>query len=256
MQARLCSKVYRVRLPCRLMVCSHCPTRTQTPRLIQSLQCPVGICDGVCPCAVWTPPHNSITHVYRMQMKVRKGNVFTSVCQEFCPQGVYPSMHWGRHPSWSDTPWSDTPWSDTPPGQTLPSDQTAPLVRHPPRLPLQHPTGMHSCLSVSMSVSVLGSVNTPLVTSRTNWLLLGLYNANCQIVHSGISVVTPWVLQTDFLLYLDLTMILYYTSLIYHCTQWYISCQISPYLIKMSCDLLSQILGDFMIYPVMRILFI
>ena len=72
---------------------------------------------------------------YRPQMKVRKGNVFTSVCQEFCPHWVYPSMHWGRHPSWSDTPWSDTPWSDTPPGQTLPSDQTAPLVRHPPDCP-------------------------------------------------------------------------------------------------------------------------
>ena len=138
MQASLYSKVYRVRLPCRLMVCSYCPTRTQTPwpRLIQSLQCLMGICDGVCLCAVWTPPHNSITHFYRPQTKVRKGNVFTRVCQEFCPQGVIPSMHWGRHPPvstgdvcipactgadtpWSDTPWSDTHWSDTPPGQIL-----------------------------------------------------------------------------------------------------------------------------------------
>ena len=35
---------------------------------------------------------------YRPQTKLRKGNVFTSVCQEFCPQvggGVHPP---GRHP--------------------------------------------------------------------------------------------------------------------------------------------------------------
>ena len=46
-------------------------------------------------------------------VRLRKGNVFTSVCQEFCPQGRecipactgadtppdrYSSMHWGRHP--------------------------------------------------------------------------------------------------------------------------------------------------------------
>ena len=44
---------------------------------------------------------------YRPQL--RKGNVFTSVCQEFCLGGVYPSMHWGRHPQ-GQTP---TPWADT-----------------------------------------------------------------------------------------------------------------------------------------------
>ena len=39
--------------------------------------------------------------------QLRKGNVFTSVCQEFC-RGVYPSMHWVRHPPWSDT--TPPPW--------------------------------------------------------------------------------------------------------------------------------------------------
>ena len=29
-----------------------------------------------------------VTHHYRPQTKLRKGNVFTSVCQEFCPQGA------------------------------------------------------------------------------------------------------------------------------------------------------------------------
>ena len=48
------------------MVCSHRPTLTQTPRPrpIQSLQCPMGIFDEVCLCAVWTPPHNSIQPIF------------------------------------------------------------------------------------------------------------------------------------------------------------------------------------------------
>ena len=33
------------------------------------------------------------SYFYCPQMKLWKGNVFTSVCQEFCPRGVYPSMH-------------------------------------------------------------------------------------------------------------------------------------------------------------------
>ena len=60
---------------------------------------------------------------YRPQTKLRKGNVFTSVCQEFCPQRgkVY-------------TPLADTPWADTPP-----PNQTASATDG------THPTGMHSC---------------------------------------------------------------------------------------------------------------
>ena len=62
---------------------------------------------------------------YRPQTKLRKGNVFTSVCQEFCPQGeVYTPQAdtpfpLGRHPSLADTPFT--------------------LGRHPPiiRWPLQ-----------------------------------------------------------------------------------------------------------------------
>ena len=53
---------------------------------------------------------------YRLQTKLRKGNVFTSMCQEFCSQGG------GVH---------QAPWADTPPGQTHPG-QTPPPDRHPP----------------------------------------------------------------------------------------------------------------------------
>ena len=51
---------------------------------------------------------------YRPQTKLRKGNVFTSVCQEFCPQGGCTPHLLGRHP----------------PRQTPPGRQ--PLGRHPP----------------------------------------------------------------------------------------------------------------------------
>ena len=46
-------------------------------------------------------------HHYRPQTKLRKGNVFTSVCQEFCPQGkVYTSR--------ADNPLGDSPGRHTP----------------------------------------------------------------------------------------------------------------------------------------------
>ena len=72
-----------------------------------------------------TENHNSFTpwylnvfyqHCYCPQMKLRKGNVFISVCQEFCPEGGF-----------------------TPPGRPPPR-QTATAADG------MHPTGMHSCL--------------------------------------------------------------------------------------------------------------
>ena len=93
---------------------------------------------------------------YRPQTNLRKGNVFTSVCLEFCPQrGVYtpqadtpwtdpprqtPPPSLGRHhPPWADTPRADTPWTDPPladtptlPGQTPPSLGRHSPGRHPP----------------------------------------------------------------------------------------------------------------------------
>ena len=56
-------------------------------------------------------------HFYRQQTKLRKGNVFTTVCQEFCPRGVYTSL-WAdtslaRHIPMQTSPWPDTPGADT-----------------------------------------------------------------------------------------------------------------------------------------------
>ena len=108
-----------------------------------------------------------------------QGNVYTSVCQEFCPQeGVYPSMQWAGHVYlWirgvynpqADIPWTHTPsWADTPrhtntPQHTPSADiplthpswadppDTDPLDTHTPTSPGmiievcgKHPTGMHS----------------------------------------------------------------------------------------------------------------
>ena len=64
--------------------------------------------------------------------KLWKGNVFTSMCQQFCPRGVYTSAHTltlGRHPLGRHIPLGRPP-----PHQTATeADGT-------------HPTGMHSCL--------------------------------------------------------------------------------------------------------------
>ena len=49
------------------------------------------------------PKHQQGTelHFYRPQTKLRKGNIFPSVCQEFYPRGVYPP---GQTHPWADTP--------------------------------------------------------------------------------------------------------------------------------------------------------
>ena len=60
-------------------------------------------------------------YFYRPQTKLRKGNAFTSMCQEFCPLGGGQSPP-GRHPH-------PTPWTHIPPGQTDPPGQTPPSRR-------------------------------------------------------------------------------------------------------------------------------
>ena len=98
---------------------------------------------------------------YRPQTKLRKGNVFTPVCQSFCSQGSTP-VHagichpQGRHlpwaapwqtPPWADTPRQTTPWAQ-PPGET-PHKQTATAADG------TYPTGMHSCFKVCKDKTIL-----------------------------------------------------------------------------------------------------
>ena len=63
-----------------------------------------------------------IDFYYRPKTKLRTGNVFTRMCQEFCPQG-----RGGIQPP----PRADTPWqADTP---LRHADTPLPLSRHHPR---------------------------------------------------------------------------------------------------------------------------
>ena len=96
------------------------------------------------------------TNIYRPQTKLRKGNVFTSVCQEFCPERGSASVHAGIH-----TPSGQAPPSraGTPPGGRSPH-QTATVADG------THPTGMHSCLKID---SILIFVTTiPIHFIETN----------------------------------------------------------------------------------------
>ena len=55
-----------------------------------------------------------VTSLYHLQMMLRKGNVFTSMCQEFCPGGCMPDTHPSdRHPP-GRNPQADTPQADIP----------------------------------------------------------------------------------------------------------------------------------------------
>ena len=69
--------------------------------------------------------------------KLGQGNIFTSVCQEFCPQGgrVSASVHAGIHSPGANTPQEQTPpplGADTPPRSRPPRADTHPRSRHPP----------------------------------------------------------------------------------------------------------------------------
>ena len=52
---------------------------------------------------------------YRPQTKLLKGNVFTSVCQEFCAQGTPPAPDRLGRPPWQAEP----PWQADPPSRRL-----------------------------------------------------------------------------------------------------------------------------------------
>ena len=73
-----------------------------------------------------------LVNFYRPQTKLRKGNVLTSVCQEFCPWGgEYPSMHLGRHPPSRYTPQVGTPPAGTPPWEGTPPSRYTSLAGTP-----------------------------------------------------------------------------------------------------------------------------
>ena len=57
-----------------------------------------------------------------------QGNIFSSVCQEFCSQGGSASVHAGIPSSQELAP----PWEQTPPRADTPQEQTLPWSRHPP----------------------------------------------------------------------------------------------------------------------------
>ena len=98
-------------------------------------------------------------------MKLRKGNVYTPVCQSFCSErggGLPDRDPPGQRPPWTETPRTETPLDRDPldrdpPGQRPPRTETpwtetpwteTPLDRDPwIETPMggTHLTGMHSC---------------------------------------------------------------------------------------------------------------
>ena len=96
------------------MMCLHYPTPrgaqwpvsdTETDKFINT-ETNGNLCWWLSLCCKNISTQFCTTHFYRPQTKLRKCNVFTSVCQEFCPR-----EGWGVHPPWAD-----------PPRQTPPSD--------------------------------------------------------------------------------------------------------------------------------------
>ena len=87
-----------------------------------------------------------------------QGNIFRSVCQEFCPQGVGGCLSacwdttpplgagapWTRHPPDQGRPRPDTPRRD-PPGTRHPPPSAEHAGKYSQRAGGTHPTGMKSC---------------------------------------------------------------------------------------------------------------
>ena len=84
---------------------------------------------------------------------LRQCNVFIPVCHSVHRgQGVYPSMHWGRH-----TPQADTLLGRHPPGRHPLGRPPTPLGRHPP--PDRHPPLGQTVYGTSAAVAVCGGVS-------------------------------------------------------------------------------------------------
>ena len=89
---------------------------------------------------------------------MRKGNVFTSVCQEFCPQGggVCLSVCWDTPPSQTRGCVSQHALRQTPPDQTPPRQTPSTATAEDGT----HPTGMQSCIPAFFPYSSFFRNNT------------------------------------------------------------------------------------------------
>ena len=84
------------------------------------------------------PKLGAARHYYWPQRSCGQGNIFTSVCQEFCPQGGgLPQCMMGYH-HYHPLPRPDSPRPDSPRPDTPQTRHTPPPgTRHPP--PTRHP---------------------------------------------------------------------------------------------------------------------
>ena len=113
-----------------------------------------------------------------------QGNIFSSVCQEFCSQGGLPQCMLGyHHPRTRHPPKADTPW-----------EQTTPCAVHAGRYGQQaggmHPTGMQSCFSMILSLTVstahsffLIKFRTACATKHSSYSNPGSMSHGCQWLH-------------------------------------------------------------------------
>ena len=89
-----------------------------------------------------TPAYGVNVYYYRLHRSLGQGNVFRSVCQEFCPQGGYASVYAGIPPPplWNQAGTALGPSRHTP-GPGTPPEPGTPCSRHPPRAGTLLPPG-------------------------------------------------------------------------------------------------------------------
>ena len=122
----------------------------QQVQLQPASQCTVQVTQGPAYNEFGYNEHSALTNNVFYLFPLRKGNAFTSMCQEFCPRWVEVYNPPGRHPLWVDTPgqtpllWADPQWANSPHGQTPPTQQTATAAD------ATDPTGMHSFCGIKL----------------------------------------------------------------------------------------------------------
>ena len=97
--------------------------------------------------------------------EVCEGYVFTPVCQSFCSQGVFASVHAGIHTPTSGSRYPPPPGAGTP--------FTVHAGRYGQQAGSTYPTGMHTCAVARFNVA------PEHLSSRTRFLTPPIVNSEC-----------------------------------------------------------------------------
>ena len=119
-----------------------------------------------------------------------QGNIFSSVCREFCSQGGSASVHAGIPPPPPGTRQPPPPGAD-PPGTRHPRQQTPPGSRHPPVQCMLRDTVNKRAVCILLECNLVQHASNRPQNSQTQAFMAPiLYPAKCNFCAAPTSVTT------------------------------------------------------------------